>query len=64
MLQNVRVAAFTVSELLREHQEGGKMVKIPITQIRVKCVHCDSFGTFFVITETYQLLVLNLRGSY
>ena len=65
MLQNARVAAFPVSELLREHQQGGVgMVKIPVTQIKVKYKHCDSFGTFFEITETYQLLVLNLRWSF
>ena len=33
MLQNARVAAFTVSELFRENQQG---VKIPPTQIRLK----------------------------
>ena len=38
MLRNVRVTAFTVSELLRENQQGGEGVKItPLpTQIRVK----------------------------
>ena len=34
MLQNVRVAAFTVSGLLREWQPGGE-VKVPPTQIRI-----------------------------
>ena len=65
MLQNLGVTAFTVSELLREHQQGGGVVviKILIIQIKVKGVHCDSFETFFVIPETYQLLVLNLRWS-
>ena len=33
MLQNSRVRAFNVSELLRENQQG---VKLPPTQIRVK----------------------------
>ena len=67
MLQNLGVTAFTVSELLREHQQGGGgggvVIKILIIQIKVKGVHCDSFETFFVIPETYQLLVLNLRWS-
>ena len=63
MLQNAKVTGFTVSELLREHQQGGGIVKILITQIKVKCRQCDSFGTFFVIPETYQLLILNLRWS-
>ena len=34
MLQNARVTAFTVSELLRENQQRGKI--IPTTQIKVK----------------------------
>ena len=42
---------------------GGVVIKILIIQIKVKGVHCDSFETFFVIPETYQLLVLNLRWS-
>ena len=65
MLQNLGVTAFTVSELLREHQQGGGgvVIKILIIQSKVKGVHCDSFETFFVIPETYQLLVLNLRWS-
>ena len=29
MLQNTRVMAFTVSELLRENQQGGKMITPP-----------------------------------
>ena len=39
MLQNARVATFTISELLRENQlgwdEGGGGLKLPPTQIRV-----------------------------
>ena len=31
MLQNSRVAAFTVSELLRENQQGGKIIPPPPT---------------------------------
>ena len=34
MLQNARVTAFTVSELLMENQQRGKI--IPTTQIKVK----------------------------
>ena len=38
MLQNSRVTAFTVFELLRENQLGGKIPPSPLpTQIRVKC---------------------------
>ena len=36
MLQNARVAAFTVSQLFRENQQRGKIT--PTTQIRVKSV--------------------------
>ena len=36
MLQNSRVTAFTVLELLRENHLGGKIIPPP-TQIRVKC---------------------------
>ena len=36
-LQNTRVIVFTVSELLREIQQGGKITPAPLfTQIRVK----------------------------
>ena len=33
MLQNARITAFTVSELLRENQQGGKITP---AQVRVK----------------------------
>ena len=36
MLQNAKVAAFTVSELLRENQQGRGKGKITPTRIRVK----------------------------
>ena len=36
MLQNTRVTAFTVSELLRENQQGGVKLPPPPTQNRVK----------------------------
>ena len=50
MLQNTRVAAFTVSELLRQNQQGGK---IPPTMIRLKMqfvfvfVDIAKFGHFW-----------------
>ena len=44
MLQNSRVTAFTVSELLREkgnQQWGGvKLPRHPLTQIKVNILHC------------------------
>ena len=36
MLEKARVAALTVSELLRENQQGGGGGKITLTQISVK----------------------------
>ena len=42
MLQNSKVLAFTISELFRENQQGvgvgggGKILVLPLTQIRVK----------------------------
>ena len=49
MLQNTSVAAFTVSELLRENQQWG--VKLPPTQIRVK----ESTSKCTIITkQKYQ----------
>ena len=36
MLQNSRVTVFTVCELLRENQQGGKITPLAGTQIRVK----------------------------
>ena len=36
MLQNTKVTAFTVSELLREDLTGGRGKIIPPTQIRAK----------------------------
>ena len=47
MLQNSRVTAFTVFELLRENQLGRRVVKLlPPTQIRVKCLTNVSFLLF------------------
>ena len=39
MLQNARVTAFTVSELLMENQQGGGVKFHPPTQIRVSKVN-------------------------
>ena len=46
MLQNARVAAFTISELLRKNQQGGG-VKLPPfpTQIRVNGDCVSNFAT-------------------
>ena len=52
MLQNARVTAFTVSELLRENQQGG--LKLPPTQIRVKEVLKNRP---YVIVSSYRKVV-------
>ena len=39
MLQNAKVLAFTVSELLRENQQGERKINSPLTVIRVKICH-------------------------
>ena len=50
MLQNLRVTAFTVSELLRENKQGGKITPPPIqlTQIRVKSFILSRKQPFFL----------------
>ena len=48
MLQNTKVTAFTVSELLRENQQGDKIISSPPPQIRVKEVFSDNIDVFFV----------------
>ena len=40
MLQNARVTAFTVSELLRENQQG-EITPTPYTQFRVNIYDCN-----------------------
>ena len=42
MLQNARVSAFTVSELLREDQQWGRGIKLSPTQIRIKELSVDN----------------------
>ena len=56
MLQNTRVSAFTVSELLKENQQGGGVSKITptnlsppsFTQIRVKDYYIILWSRLFV----------------
>ena len=54
MLQNARVTAFIISELLRENQQGGRGVKLPPPRLELKssyfltvyvvfCVHKQNF---------------------
>ena len=44
-LQNTRVTAFTISELLRENQQEGKITPPLSTQIRVKVISFSITGT-------------------
>ena len=50
MLQNIRITAFTVSELLREHQQR-KGSKNTSTRIRVRFC-CHSLHSVFIMTES------------
>ena len=65
MLQNVRVTAFTVSELLRENQKGGKITPTPLallTHIRVNMPfskNCDA-TTF----ERNGILTIHLTKNW
>ena len=68
MLQMAGLQLLLFLIYLRENKEelgngGGRGggVKISPTQTRVKCVYYDFFGTFFIIPEMYQVLVLNLK---
>ena len=42
MLQNARVTAFTVSELLRENQQGGKITSPPSPAHTLTHIHTHS----------------------
>ena len=59
MLQNIRVTAFTVSELLRENQQG-EGIKLPPNQIRVNTISVSfskSTWTYMKICIIQRLLV-------
>ena len=54
MLQNARVTAFTVSELLRENQLGGKVTPpTPLTPTRIRVKLSYFFFVFFVFYFIY-----------
>ena len=55
MLQNARVTAFTVSELLRENQLGGKVTPPPLTPTRIRVKLSYFFFVFFVFYFIYLL---------
>ena len=49
MLQNARVAAFTVSELLRENEQGVKLTSRPITRLGLNpCLSLYYYGKVIV----------------
>ena len=56
MLQNARVTAFTVYELLRENQQEGGLPTFHPTQIRVKLLELAE-------KETERLIKRNKRGK-
>ena len=49
MLQSAKVTAFTVSQLLRENQQGGRITSPSPTQIRVN-LKIEKKGTQKIIT--------------
>ena len=65
MLQNARVTAFIISELLRENQQGGwgggvKSPPPPPTQIRVKTYACN----FFTKLQKRFLKTYHITGTF
>ena len=62
-MQNARVTAFTVSELLRENQQGGGGDKItpPPTQIRVKPANYTSVYDVLMIIAWYSFRQVQLQ---
>ena len=68
MLQIARVTAFTISELLRENQQGGGLAKLASLQIRAKyhnfqISNCtisngDSLLIFFLFLSSYSVLFI------
>ena len=75
MLQNARVTAFTISELLRENQKGGKFI-IVIVVSKVVFFLCQVKKLFQMIIHLFllglqvrsaleqQVLDFTLRGSW
>ena len=64
MLKNTRVTAFTVSEILRENQQEGKITPLP-TQIRVNIsMFSHIFHTFSKNWIVYQLEKVFLKISF
>ena len=52
MLQNPRVTAFTVSELLRENQQGGKIGPTPSEFLKLFCEVYRGFTVFEIGSRT------------
>ena len=75
ILQNARVTAFTISELLRENQKGGKVI-IVIVVSKVVFYLCQVKKIFQMIIHLFllglqvrsaleqQVLDFTLRGSW
>ena len=62
MLQNYKVTAFTVSELLRKNQQGRCKIT-QTTQIRVKFCFSDFNAVVGCILAIFQLMFLSNRNS-
>ena len=61
MLQNARVTAFTVSELLKENQQGGGSVKLPppprSSRLGLKMMKNDFY---FILKALFVLKIFKL----
>ena len=62
MLQNARVTAFTVSELLKENQQGGGSVKLPpppprSSRLGLKMIKNDFY---FILKALFVLKIFKL----
>ena len=56
MLQNARVAAFSVSELLRENQQGGNFRYIQSYNVRHIELYLPTFGYILVDSGIFRIL--------
>ena len=57
ILQNARVTAFTVSELLRENQQGGKISPLPRLGLK-SILRCWNVKIFLSLHETLNFLLI------
>ena len=60
MLQNNRVTAFIVFEVLRENQLGDKIIRPPQTKIRVNTADSSVDLTLFIISFISSFEIINV----